>query len=92
MDRPMPSPVKQQQLEPTAHRKPVSKEKTPSRTATPDALAAPMGYRPSVRRVKINTQTLPALGDVDDDDPIDLFSSVVTKSDTYLLLIFYMSS
>jgi hypothetical protein len=83
----MPSSVKQQ-LDPMAHRKPASKTKSPSRTPT-----AARGLPPAVlRRIKINPQTLPALSDVDDDDLIDLFFSVVTKSDICLLLIFYMSS
>ncbi|KAI0248396.1 hypothetical protein BJV78DRAFT_1236376 [Lactifluus subvellereus] len=67
MDRPLPSPVKQ----PAAHRKPASKAKLPSRTGAvqaPRSRGLPLAV---LRRIKINAQALPALDDIDDDDPID---------------------
>ncbi|KAH9969984.1 hypothetical protein BGW80DRAFT_1333970, partial [Lactifluus volemus] len=59
---PMPSPVRQQQLEPAAHRKPASKAKLPSHTTTATRARRPLGLpRAVLRRIKINPQTLPAL-------------------------------
>ncbi|KAN0141815.1 hypothetical protein V8E53_000277 [Lactarius tabidus] len=62
-------------LSPTgAPRKTTSKGKPPSRSA--GTRARPRGLPPDVlRRIKVNAQTLEALQDIDDDDPIDFLRS-----------------
>lgn len=67
MDKPLLSPT-------GAHRKTTSKSKPLSRSA--GTRARPRGLPPDVlRRIKVNAQTLEALQDIDDDDPIDFLRS-----------------
>lgn len=57
-----------------AHRKTTSKGKPPSRSASNRTRSR--GLPPEVlRRIKVNAQTLEALQDIDDDDPIDFLRS-----------------
>lgn len=65
--QPLPSPVKQ----PAAHRKSASKAKPPSRAGAAQAPRFRGLPQAVLRRIKINLQALPALDEIDDDDPID---------------------
>jgi len=62
-----PSPVKG----PTARPKPASKAKSPPRARAMKASRSRGPPAAVLRRIKINAQNLPALDEVDDDDPID---------------------
>lgn len=55
--------------------KPASKMKPPSRGGAAQAPRSRGLPRDVLRRIKANAQTLPALDEVDDDDPIDFLRS-----------------
>jgi hypothetical protein len=85
--QPLPSPVKQ----PAARPKPASEAKKPASCRAGPGVARTHRSRglplDVLRRIKVNALTLPALNDIDDDDPIDFLRSWQAK--LVSLLIFW---